>query len=267
MVRTLPLPKQASAEKPAGEPLKTLSGPHALSGCLKTLIVIPAFNEEKNIGPVLDLVHELAPGIPVLVINDGSVDNTGSIAKEHGANVIALPFNSGYGVALQTGFIYAVKNGYSVVVQLDADGQHDPSGIKDLLHEILKDDVDIVIGSRFLGQNKYQTTFAKHTGMFIFGKLASIFCGQKITDPTSGFQALKGKAILFAAGNFYPPDYPDADFLIMLHRAGFKIREIPVTMRPNRENQSMHRGHRSVYYVFKMFLSIFVTLLRQKPPR
>ncbi|MFQ5449724.1 MAG: glycosyltransferase family 2 protein [Nitrospinaceae bacterium] len=239
--------------------------PLPFPGTRKTLIVIPAFNEERNLGAVLEGIHLTTPGIPVLVVNDGSSDGTARVARDHQARVISLPFNSGYGVALQTGFMYAMKNNYSIVVQMDADGQHDPKHIIDLLQEIHKSDLDVVIGSRFLGQGKYRTSLPKHLGMFIFGQLASLFCHQKVTDPTSGFQALKGRAISFVAGDNYPPDFPDADFLIMLHRSGFKIREIPVTMRPSPDNKSMHHGHKTVYYVFKMLLSIIVTLLRQKP--
>ena len=104
-----------------------------------------------------------------------------------------------------------------------------------------------------------------HIGMFVFGQLAALFCKARVSDPTSGFQAIKGEAIGFIASDYYPPDYPDADFLIMLNRCGFKVREIPVKMYPSRANKSMHGGPRPVYYVLKMFLSIFVTLLRKKP--
>ena len=233
----------------------------------KTLIVIPAFNEAANIGKVLREINEEVPNIPILVINDGSSDSTAQIADEYGVKVITLPYNSGYGVALQTGFIYALKNGFFKVLHMDADGQHDHHFIKPLLHEIKSNDVDIVIGSRFLGSCKYKTSLAKRLGMIVFGSIASLIIGQKVTDPTSGFQAIKGKTLEFAAGDFYPPDYPDADFIIMLHRHGFRIREIPVTMHPNAENKSMHRGHKTLYYVFKMTLSILVTLLREKPKR
>jgi len=231
----------------------------------KTLIVIPAFNEERNIGRVIRGVLEYVPSIPLLVVNDGSSDRTAKIAKESGAEVISLPCNLGYGVALQTGFIYALQRGYTVIVQMDGDGQHDPSHIPDLLRELRQGDNEVVIGSRFLHKDKYTTTLLRQLGMNIFSQLASIFCGQRVTDPTSGFQALKGRAIHLVASGFYPPDYPDADFLILLHRCGIGMREIPVKMHPNPENKSMHNGHRSVYYVVKMFLSIFVTLLRQKP--
>ena len=226
---------------------------------------MPSFNEEASIGEVLENIKKTAPEIPILVINDGSADQTAQLAEEHGAKVISLSYNSGYGVALQTGYIYARKHNYSIVIQMDADGQHDPACIQDLLCAVKNSDVDVVIGSRFLGQNTYRTSIARRIGMFIFGKLASLFCQGKVSDPTSGFQAVKGKAIEFIASDYYPPDYPDADFLIMLSQCGFKICEIPVRMYPSKIKKSMHDGPQSVYYVFKMFLSIFVTLLRKKP--
>ncbi len=230
-----------------------------------TLVVIPSFNEAKNVGLVIDGIRREVGDIPVLVIDDGSSDETVKVARNHGAMVISLPFNSGYGVALQTGFIYALQKDYSVVIQMDGDGQHDPKSLKDLLEEIQREDVDVVIGSRFIGTCQYSSTFARRAGILIFGRLASMIIRQKVTDPTSGFQAIKGKAIRFMASDFFPPDYPDADFIILLHRFGFKIREVPVNMFPNKENISMHRGHKTLYYIFKMFLSIIVTLLRQKP--
>ncbi len=256
-----PVALDMAVEKPRPHPAFMHPGEAAPD----TLVVIPAFNEEGNIGDVLLGVRRTVPGIPILVINDGSSDATAEIAKKLGARVISLPFNSGYGVALQTGFIYAVKHGFTTVVQMDADGQHDPKFIVDLLEEIEDSGLDVVVGSRFLGNNPYKTSWSKHLGMCIFGKLASILCRQRISDPTSGFQVWRGEAIRFVASDYYPPDYPDADFIIMLHRCGFKLREIPVTMLPSPGNKSMHRGHKTVYYVFKMFLSIFVTLLRQKP--
>lgn len=230
-----------------------------------TLIVIPAFNEEKNIGLVLDEIREELPDMPVLVVNDGSSDATARVARDRGAKVVSLPYNSGYGVALQTGFLYALQHNYSIVVQMDGDHQHDSKFIKNLLREIQDENTDVIIGSRFLGTCDYKPSFARQIGIFIFGRLASLLTGMRVSDPTSGFQAVKGEAIAFMASDFYPPDYPDADFTIMLHRFGYKIREIPVNMRENLDDKSMHRGHRTIYYVFKMFLSILVTLLRHKP--
>ncbi len=233
----------------------------------KTLIIIPAYNEGKNIGAVLDGIQKYVPEIPILVVNDGSSDNTEQVVLEHNAEVISLPYNSGYGVALQTGFLYAVKNNFSIVVQMDSDGQHDPENIRDLLEVAQKDEYDVVIGSRFLGTASYKTSLARHAGMWLFGNIASLFCKQKVTDPTSGFQVLKGRAIEFIASDHYPPDYPDADFIILMNRYGFKIKEVAVTMHASPDKESMHHGHKTIYYVFKMFLSIFVTLLRKSPKR
>ena len=243
---------------------ETFSSQEPLIKPPKTLIIIPAYNEGKNIGAVLVGIQKILPGLPILVVNDGSSDNTEKVVLEHNADVISLPYNSGYGIALQTGFLYAVKNNFSIVVQMDSDGQHDPENIKDLIEEVQKDDCDVVIGSRFLSKDSYKSSLARQAGMLLFGSIASLLCGQKVTDPTSGFQALKGSAIQFAASDNYPPDYPDADFIILLNRCGFKVKEIPVTMHASPEKESMHHGHKTIYYVFKMFLSIFVTLLRRK---
>ena len=261
------LPQRESAVIQEDYIAETFSYQEPLTKQPKILIIIPAYNEGKNIGAVLNGIQKQSPGIPILVINDGSSDNTEKIALEHNAEVISLPYNSGYGVALQTGFLYAAKNNFSIVVQMDSDGQHDPANIKDLLEEVQKENRDVVIGSRFLSKASYKTSLARHAGMLLFGNIASLFCGQKVTDPTSGFQALKGRAIEFVASDNYPPDYPDADFIILMNRCGFKIKEIPVTMHASPNKESMHHGHKTIYYVFKMFLSIFVTLLRKSPKR
>lgn len=265
--KTKTQPKIESAVIPKDEKAEHYSPQEPLTQPPKILIIIPAYNEGKHIGAVLEDIQKHSPGIPILVINDGSSDNTEKIVREHNARVISLPYNSGYGIALQTGFLYAVKNDFSIVVQIDSDGQHDPSDIKNLIEEVQKENCDVVIGSRFLSKDSYKTSLARHAGILLFGKIASILCGQNVTDPTSGFQALKGQAIQFAASDNYPPDYPDADFIILLHRCGFKIKEIPVTMHASPDKESMHHGHKTIYYVFKMFLSIFVTLLRKSPKR
>lgn len=251
-------PKNESAVIQMDDVAETFSSQEPLTKPPKTIIIIPAYNEEKNIGAVLEGIQKKSPGFPILVINDGSSDN---------AEVISLPYNSGYGIALQTGFLYAVKNNFSIVVQMDSDGQHDPSDIKNLIEAVQKDNCDVVIGSRFLSKDSYKSSLARHAGMLLFGGIASLLCGQKVTDPTSGFQALKGSAIKFAASDNYPPDYPDADFIILLNRCGFKVKEIPVTMHASPVKESMHHGHKTIYYVFKMFLSIFVTLLRKSIKR
>lgn len=229
----------------------------------ETIIIIPAYNEENNISPLIKEIRDKVSGAAILVIDDGSRDRTARVAEKAGAMVMRLPFNMGYGAALQTGFKYALLKRYMYVVQMDADGQHDPDSIRDLLNEVKKENADVVIGSRFLGgSSEYKTSGVRRIGMALFSKIASVIIGQPVTDPTSGYQALNRDAIRFYASPYYPADYPDADVMIMLHRAGLRIREIPVRMHPRKQGQSMHSGLKPVYYIFKMFLSMFVTLLR-----
>ena len=230
----------------------------------KAIIIIPAYNEEKNIAGVINGIKKNSiPDADILVVNDGGEDRTEKIVRELGEQVISLPYNMGYGVALQTGFIYALKKGYEYAVQIDADGQHDPRDIPKLLDEVFNNKADVIIGSRFLDKGNYRASFIRRVGMLFFAKLTSLIIGEKITDPTSGYQAINKHGLQFYAGDYYPVDFPDADVIIMLHRVGLKIKEIPVTMYPSVQGKSMHSGLKPVYYIFKMFLSIFVTLLRK----
>jgi len=229
-----------------------------------TLIIIPVYNEEKNILGVIEDIKKKAYDMDILVVNDGSIDKTEWVLERSGVKVINLPYHLGYGVALQAGYKYALDKDYDYVVQMDGDGQHDPGSIEDLLRGVKNGDVDVAIGSRFLSKKKYRTSFPRKIGMKLFGSIASIIMGQKVTDPTSGFQALNKKVIKFYGSDVFPCDYPDADAIIMLHRVGFIIKEIPVIMHYDNRSKSMHRGLGICYYIFKMFLSIFVTLLREK---
>jgi len=225
---------------------------------------MPAFNEARTIGGVLRSVAKEMPEADIVVIDDASSDKTADEARKAGAKVISMPFNMGYGIALQTGFKYAYKHEYDYVVQMDSDGQHDPASIRPLLEAVTNNDADVVIGSRFLGQGNYRAPFMRRMGMKFFGAIASMLLRKKITDPTSGFQALNRHAIRFNASDYYPVDFPDADYIIMLHRAGLKVKEVPVAMHPSpREKKSMHAGWRPIYYVFDMLLSILVVLLRK----
>ena len=238
-----------------------------LSTSAKILTIIPAFNEGKSIAQVIASVKENIPYCDILVINDGSSDSTAVLAKAAGAKVIHLPFNMGYGIALQTGYKCALEKGYHYIVQLDGDGQHDPRYIKELLEVVTSGKADVAIGSRFLKNNRnytYRAGWIKKTGIALFASITSIIIRQRVSDPTSGYQAINRKAATFYASESYPCDYPDADVIIMLHRSGFQIKEIPVVMHQNRNKKSMHSGMKPFYYVFKMFLSILLTLLRKK---
>jgi glycosyltransferase involved in cell wall biosynthesis len=230
---------------------------------MPTIVIIPAFNEEKRIASVVASVQTVMPDSTVLVINDCSLDNTASTALQAGALVISHPFNMGYGAAIQTGYKYARDKGYDYLVQLDADGQHDPTCIPSLLAPIVDGRADIAIGSRFLG-NSYRPPLTRRAGMALFRRIVSLVTGLTVTDTTSGFQAFNRDVILFFATDIFPVDYPDADMLIMLHRAGFRMTEIPVRMFENSEGKSMHSGLKPLYYMFKMLLSICVTLMREK---
>lgn len=230
----------------------------------EVIIVIPAYNEENNTLPLIKNIQGKITEADILVVDDGSIDRTARMAEKAGAIVVRLPFNMGYGAALQTGFKYALMKRYRYVVQMDADGQHDPDSIKTLLDEIKKEDADVVIGSRFLdGGGSYKAPWLRRMGIILFGRITSMITGQPVTDPTSGFQALNRDTLRFYASKYYPVDYPDADVIIMLHRAGLRIKEVPVFMHVRKEGQSMHSGLKPLYYIFKMFLSMFVTLLRK----
>jgi hypothetical protein len=227
------------------------------------VVIIPAYNEAERIASTIAGIRRFTDA-DIIVVSDGSTDNTVSEAKATGAMVIELPFNLGYGAALQTGFKYALKRGYRFAVQMDADGQHDPSAIQSLIEPVLNNEVDIALGSRFLGRSDYKAPFIRRLGMFFFAVIASIVTGKKVTDPTSGFQALNSKVLELYASDAYPVDYPDADVIIMLHRRGIKFKEVPVTMKRAVGKVSMHGGLKPIYYMFKMLLSILVTLLRKK---
>jgi glycosyltransferase involved in cell wall biosynthesis len=230
---------------------------------VKILAIIPAFNEEANIGKVVQSIQEHAPTIDIVVVNDCSSDHTAKIAENLGAIVISHPYNLGYGATCQTGFKFASRNGYDYVLQLDGDGQHEPACIPDLINTVIDPDVDVVFGSRWLGLTEYKGPWLRRFGKFYFAWLANLVTNHTVTDPTTGFQALTRHVVDFYCTEVYPVDYPDADMIIILDRAGFHIKEIPVIMYQNNTGKSMHSGIlKPLYYGFKMMLSIGMTLLR-----
>jgi glycosyltransferase involved in cell wall biosynthesis len=231
----------------------------------RMLVVIPAYNEAGRVGRVVADLRAALPAADVLVVNDGSADATAAEAAEAGAHVITLPVNLGYGAALQTGYKYAVRHHYDVVGQIDADGQHRPEHFPLLLERLAGAEVDVVLGSRFLDRDgHYRSSVARKLGIGLFGRLATAMTRQHVSDPTSGFQAMRLDVARFFCTDVYPADYPDADILILLHRSGFRVSEVPVQMEASPAGKSMHRGHRSFYYVYKMMLSILVTVLRPR---
>jgi glycosyltransferase involved in cell wall biosynthesis len=230
----------------------------------RLLVIIPAYNEAGRVGAVVRDVRSTLPHTHVLVVDDASDDATADEAAEAGAAVISLPVNSGYGAALQTGFKYAVRHRFNAIAQLDGDGQHRAEHLPRMLNCLAEGDADVVIGSRFLDpKGNYSPSIARKLGIGLFARMVRVFTHQHVTDPTSGFQVMSQRVADFFCSNVYPADYPDADILILLHRSGFRLKEIPVVMHPS-PRQSMHSGHRSLYYVYKMMLSILVTLLRPR---
>lgn len=227
----------------------------------KTLVIIPALNEADSIAKVIGEIQQHAPWADIAVINDGSTDDTAAIADGCGAVVLSAPYNVGIGAAVQTGFLYAARYGYEVAVQNDGDGQHSPAEIPLLVGELLKGDADVVIGSRYIEDRGYITPKARRAGILILASIISRIIGRRSTDPTSGFRASNRRTILFCAAT-YPHDYPEPEAVVMLHRAGLVIREIPVTMNPRYGGQSSITPLKSGYYMVKVILAILIGLLR-----
>jgi glycosyltransferase involved in cell wall biosynthesis len=229
---------------------------------LKCIAVVPAFNEEQNIGRVLDELRAFDPALEVVVISDGSVDRTAEVAAEHGAHVIRLPFNLGIGGAVQTGFRYAWENGYELVVRCDGDGQHDPTELPKVLEPVIAGKADIAVGSRFTGAAGYRSSATRRIGIRLLAAVVSMIARQRVTDTTSGFQALNRKALgLFASD--YPHDYPEVESIVMTVKHRLRLLEVPVAMREREHGTSSITAIRSVYYMAKVLLALFVGLFRR----
>jgi glycosyltransferase involved in cell wall biosynthesis len=230
----------------------------------RRIAIVPARDEAGAIGGVLEELHAFDPELDVVVVDDASSDRTAGIAAAHGAAVVRLPFNLGIGGAVQTGFKYALEHGYDVAVRLDGDGQHDPAQLPKLLGPLEAGEADIVVGSRFAtgGDGHYRPPFARRAGIRFFARLVSLLVRQRVTDTTSGFQALNRRGIaLFAAD--YPHDYPEVEATVMVVRHRLRLREVHVTMREREHGRSSINAIRSVYYMIKVTLALFVGVFRR----
>jgi len=234
---------------------------------MKILVVIPAYNEAENIASVIAEIRQIDPGLDILAVDDGSADDTAQRARAAGAKVLSLPFNLGYGGAVQTGMSFAYEKNYDICVLTDGDGQHDPKYIPSLVAPVKAGEADMSLGSRFLGKAEYAIPWLRRIGMSLFSKITSWITGQHITDPTSGFQAISRDLVKFFLNDNYPVDFPDADTLIRLYFAGFRIKEMPVHIRARQKGVSMHGGSRVFYYIYKMFFSIFIALTQKSALR
>jgi glycosyltransferase involved in cell wall biosynthesis len=229
------------------------------------LVIVPAHNEAGAIGSTIAEIHQAVPDFDVLVVDDGSTDGTSQHAAVAGAKVLRLPFNLGIGGAMQAGYLYAQEHGYEVAVQVDGDGQHDPSHIPDMLSRLrAAPDVDMVTGSRFLAEGGYRSSASRRAGIGIFSRLVSLITGQRVTDPTSGFRMTNRAAIRLFARD-YPHDYPEVEAILLMHAHRLKSCEVPVRMRPRLTGQSKISSTEPIYYMVKVLLAVFVGLFRSHP--
>ena len=241
------------------------TSPGAVSRPLRSLAIVPAYNEQATIGRVVGDLKEKAPDFDVIVIDDGSTDRTAQRATSAGATVIRLPFNLGIGGAMQTGYRYALENDYELAVQVDGDGQHDVDEL-DQLVEVMREDpsVDSVAGSRFLEKSSYKVPLSRRMGIRVFSFIVSAITRQRVTDPTSGFRLVNRRGIeLFARD--YPIDYPEVEAILMVHAHRLKMREVAVRMHDRGGGRSSITRYVSVYYMIKVSLALFVGLFRSRP--
>ena len=229
------------------------------------LLIIPAFNEAERLPRVLAQVAGAVSGFEVVVVDDGSSDGTAERAAEGGARVLRHPFNLGYGAALQTGYKYARRKGASLLVQMDADGQHNPRDIPGLVRPIERGECDLVVGSRFGGAEVYGMSLAKRVGGMVFRAMARLY-GVRITDPTSGFQAMNRSVVDLYTSDAFPSDFPDVDVLLFAHRYGLRIGERPVAMNAGTRPSSIHRRLTPIYYTYRMLLAIWAVSARKRRP-
>lgn len=223
----------------------------------KVLLIIPAYNEEESLRSLIEEIKAVCPEVDYLVVNDCSSDDTERLLEELGANYITLPCNMGIGGAVQSGYRYAAQNGYDIAVQIDGDGQHDVRFVKDMVKIIEDKQADVVIGSRFIDKEGFQSSQARRIGIRILSMLIRLMCGAKVKDVTSGFRAVNRRFIELFAEN-YPDDYPEPEVIVTAKLYGAKITEVPVIMRERTTGRSSINLKRSIYYMIKVSLAIII---------
>jgi glycosyltransferase involved in cell wall biosynthesis len=229
----------------------------------RIVAVVPAYDEEAAIGAVVAGTRAVDGRIDVVVVDDGSEDGTAAAAAAAGATVVRLPYNLGIGAAVQTGFRFALERGYELAVRVDGDGQHDPSELPKLLAPLEAGEADIVTGSRFAGGDPvYRPPLGRRIGIVFFARLVSLLTRQRVTDTTSGFQALNRRGIALFAED-YPSDYPEVEATLLVVKHRLRLREVPVQMREREHGTSSITFVRSVYYMLKVTLALLVAMFRK----
>ena len=231
----------------------------------RLLVLIPAYNEQATIRQVVSGARDAIPHADVLVVDDGSIDHTAQEAESGGAFVIRHPFNLGIGGAVQTGLKFAQQEDYDLVIRLDGDGQHNPSEIPSLYAILRAGNVDVVIGSRFLGDSgRMHIPFSRRLGITVFAVMVSSLTGRRATDTTSGFLGMNRRAV-DALAAYMPQDYPEVESRIVLHKAGLKTLELPSHMRTRRAGVSSIDSWRSIYYALKVSVAVLIGTLKDIP--
>ena len=230
---------------------------------MKKLVIIPAYNESESIVNTVRNIQKKAPEFDYIVINDCSKDATLEVLKENNINHLNLPVNLGIGGAVQTGYKYALEKGYDVAVQVDGDGQHDPSYLNKLVEAMISQQADMIIGSRFIENQGFQSTFMRRIGISYFTKMIKILTGKTITDPTSGFR-MANREVIKIFSKEYPRDYPEPESIVALLRLNKKVAEIPVEMRERQGGESSIKLSNSIYYMIKVSLAILVECSRKR---
>ena len=225
-------------------------------------MIVPAYNEEKSLPGVIQDLRNHAAYADVLVVDDGSCDATARIATELGVSVLRLPFNLGIGGAMQAGYLFAAKHDYDIPGQFGGDGHQRAGEIEKLLRPLAGGGADLVIGSRFMQQGDYKAPFFRRIGMYIFSFTLSRILGSPVTDTTSGFRAANKKITSFFS-LYYPEDYPEVEALVLVHKQGLRVAEVPVSMRERTGGQTSITAMRSVYYMVKVLLAVFIDLLKK----
>lgn len=229
---------------------------------MKSLVMIPAYNEEKNIVKTVRDIQKNAPDFDYIIINDCSRDRTLALCRKEGLHVLNLPVNLGIGGAVQTGYRYAKQNGYDVAVQFDGDGQHDAAYLVKMREKLVQEKLDMVIGSRFLAHEGFQSSGMRRLGIRYFTKLIRISTGKKITDPTSGMR-MANRGVIEAFAENYPKDYPEPESVVCLLRQGKRVEEAPVKMRERENGKSSISFSKSIYYMCKVTFAILIEDMRR----